>query len=382
MNLHEYQARELFSKFGLPYPAGRVANTPREAGNIAAEIGKPVVVKAQVLTGGRGKAGGVRLAENAAQAETQASQIFGLNIKGYPVERVLVTEAADIAREFYLGVIIDRVSRMPVLMASAAGGVDIEEVSQQTPEKIFSLPIDPLLGLQEFQARQIGFSLDLTSAQVRQFSSIALSLYRGFANMDASLCEINPLITDRSGNLQALDAKLSIDDNALFRQAELAALRDLDSEDPLERQAREQGLSYVKLDGEVGCIVNGAGLAMATMDLVKLYGAEPANFLDIGGGARAERVAEALRLVISGPNVKAVLINIFGGITRGDEVATGIVAALDQVKVGVPIVVRLVGTNEEEGRRILEQAGLTAVTSVTEAAKAVIDKLGSDGESK
>ena len=382
MNLHEYQARRLLSSFGLPYPVGRIAKTPDEAGSIAAQIGKPVVVKAQVLTGGRGKAGGVKLAEDAGQAKDLARHILDLNIKGYPVKRVLVVEAIDIAHEFYLGITIDRVSRKPVMMASVAGGVDIEEVNRQTPEQILSLPIDPLLGLQEFQSRQIGFSLSLTPAQVRQFTNIASSLYRAFANLDASLCEINPLIIDGSGNLRALDAKLSIDDNALFRQTEIAALRDLESEDPLEQQAREQELSYVKLDGEVGCIVNGAGLAMATMDLVKLYGAEPANFLDIGGGARAERVATALRLVITDPNVKVVLINIFGGITRCDEVAKGVVTALEQVEVGVPIVVRLVGTNEDEGRRTLQRAGLTAATSVTEAAKAVIGKLKTAVESR
>ena len=382
MNLHEYQARQLLSRFGLPYPDGRIATTPDEAAKIAAEIGKPVVIKAQVLTGGRGKAGGVKLAENAGQAKDVATQILALSIKDFPVKRVLVVEATDIVHEFYLGIIVDRVSRLPALMASAAGGVDIEEVNRQTPEQILSLPIDPLLGLQEFQSRQVGFSLGLSPAQVRQFTDIASSLYRAFMSLDASLCEINPLIIDGSGNLRPLDAKLSIDDNALFRQSELATLRDLDSEDPLERQAREQELSYVKLDGEVGCIVNGAGLAMATMDLVKLYGAEPANFLDIGGGARAERVATALRLVISDAKVRVVLINIFGGITRCDEVAKGIIAALEQVKVGVPIVVRLVGTNEQEGRRILRHAGLTAVTSVTEAAKAVIGKLNTEAESK
>ncbi len=382
MNLHEYQARRLLSSFGLPYPVGRIAKTPDEAGSIAAQIGKPVVVKAQVLTGGRGKAGGVKLAEDAGQAKDLARHILDLNIKGYPVKRVLVVEAIDIAHEFYLGITIDRVSRKPVMMASVAGGVDIEEVNRQTPEQILSLPIDPLLGLQEFQSRQIGFSLGLTPAQVRQFTNIASSLYRAFDSLDASLCEINPLIIDHSGNLRALDAKLSIDDNALFRQTEIAALRDLESEDPLEQQAREQELSYVKLDGEVGCIVNGAGLAMATMDLVKLYGAEPANFLDIGGGARAERVATALRLVITDPNVKVVLINIFGGITRCDEVAKGVVTALEQVEVGVPIVVRLVGTNEDEGRRTLQRAGLTAATSVTEAAKAVIGKLKTAVESR
>ncbi len=382
MNIHEYQARRLLSSFGLPYPVGRIAKTPDEAGSIAAQIGKPVVIKAQVLTGGRGKAGGVKLAEDAGQAKDLARHILDLNIKGYPVKRVLVVEAIDIAHEFYLGIIIDRVSRKPVMMASVAGGVDIEEVNRQTPEQILSLPIDPLLGLQEFQSRQIGFSLGLTPAQVRQFTNVASSLYRAFASLDASLCEINPLIIDRSGNLRALDAKLSIDDNALFRQTEIAALRDLESEDPLEQQAREQELSYVKLVGEVGCIVNGAGLAMATMDLVKLYGAEPANFLDIGGGARAERVATALRLVISDPNVKVVLINIFGGITRCDEVAKGVVTALKQVEVGVPIVVRLVGTNEDEGRRTLQRAGLTAATSVTEAAKAVIGKLKTAVESR
>lgn len=382
MDLHEYQARQLLSRFGLPYPDGSIASTPDEAASIAAQIGGPVVVKAQVLTGGRGKAGGVRLAENPGQAKDIARQILALNIKGFPVNRVLVVEATDILHEFYLGIIIDRVSRRPVLMASAAGGVDIEEVNRQTPEQIISLPIDPLLGLQEFQSRQIGFRLGLSPAQVRQFTGISASLYRAFMGLDASLCEINPLIVDGAGSLRPLDAKLSIDDNALFRQTELAALRDLESEDPLERQAREQDLSYVKLDGEVGCIVNGAGLAMATMDLVKLYGAEPANFLDIGGGARAETVATALRLVITDPKVKAVLINIFGGITRCDEVARGIIAALEQVQVDVPIVVRLVGTNEQEGRRILRQAGLTAVTSVTEAARAVIGTLNLAAESK
>ncbi len=379
MNLHEYQARELLGQFGLPYPAGQVATTPAEARRIAAEIGKPVVVKAQVLTGGRGKAGGVKLAKDADEAEQRATQILGMLIRGYVVRRVLITEVIDIARELYLGIVIDRQSQRPVLMASAAGGIDIEEVARQTPEKIMTVAIDPLLGLLEFQARQVGFKLELTPAQVRQFSTIALSLYKSFAGLDASLCEINPLVVRSDGNLQALDAKLSIDDNSLYRHPELAALRDPEAEDPFEREAREDGLSYVKLDGEVGCIVNGAGLAMATMDVIKLFGASPANFLDVGGGARAERVTLALRLILSDPKVKAVLFNIFGGITRCDEVAHGIVAARSQLEADVPIVVRLVGTNQEEGHRILRDAGLTAVTSMTEAAQSVVAALKGPG---
>ena len=372
MNLHEYQAKELLAARGVPVLPGKVAFSPREARDIAAEIGKTVVVKAQVLTGGRGKAGGVKLARSPEEAEEAARRILGLNIKGITVQKVLVGEAAEIVQEIYLGAVLDRPRRAITLMASAAGGMDIEEVARDAPEKILRATADPLLGLADYQAREVGFGLGLSPPQVRQFAQIAQALFRTLVECDATLVEINPLAILPDGSLKALDAKINLDDNALFRQKRLEAQRDLDEEDPLERRAREQGINFVKLDGTIGCIVNGAGLAMATMDAVKMAGAEPANFMDVAGGARADRVAAALRIILSDPNVKAVLFNIFGGITRCDEVARGLLDARREVDVKVPIVVRLVGTNEEEGRRLLREAGIGAFTAMKEAADAVV----------
>jgi succinyl-CoA synthetase beta subunit len=357
---------------GVPVLAGKLAFTPAEAKAIAREIGKTVVVKAQVLIGGRGKAGGVKLAKSPDEAEEVARSILGLDIKGITVKKVLVVEAADIAQELYLGAVLDRPKRGVTLMASAAGGMDIEEVARYTPEKILRATADPALGLADYQARELAFGLGLKGPQVRQFAQIAQGLFKAYLETDATLLEINPLAVLPDGSLVALDAKLSVDDNALYRQKALEGQRDLDEEDPFERQAREQGINFVKLDGTIGCIVNGAGLAMATMDAVKMSGASPANFMDVAGGARADRVAAALRIILSDPNVKAVLFNIFGGITRCDEVARGLLDARAEVKPKVPIVVRLVGTNDEEGRRMLGEAGIEAFTTMKEAAEAVV----------
>jgi succinyl-CoA synthetase beta subunit len=377
LNLHEYQAKEQLRQAGIPIPAGEVARTPAEARAIAAAAGGPVVVKAQVLTGGRGKAGGVKLAVTPDAAEAAAGAILGLDIRGHLVRRVLVANAAEIAREIYLGAILDRESRTIVLMASAEGGMEIEEVARVSPEKIVRRSIDPTLGFSDYQGREIGFALGLDPKQVRAFTQIARGLYETFLRTDASLLEINPLAVTPEGELQGLDAKLVVDDNALYRHPDLEQLRDVEAEDPIERRARTEGINYIKLDGTIGCVVNGAGLAMATMDVLKLFGGSPANFLDIGGGARAERVVSALNLILSDPKVKAVLFNIFGGITRCDEVARGIISAMNTIGVTVPLVVRLVGVNEVEGREILKEAGLMAFTAMDEAAEAVVAAAGS-----
>jgi succinyl-CoA synthetase beta subunit len=368
VNLHEYQAAEIFASHGLRTNAGGVASTPDEAEALAQATGGPVVVKAQVLTGGRGKAGGVRLARSPAETREVASAILGLDIRGHTVRKVLVAPAVDIAQEFYLGVTLDRARRQNVVMASAEGGVDIEEVARERPERIVRTLVDPILGLHAWQARQIGFALGLPADRVTGFATMARQLYDAYLKEDATLAEINPLVLTKQGDWLALDAKMSIDDNALFRHPGLESLRDLEAEDPTELDARQSGISFVKLGGDIGCIVNGAGLAMATMDAVMLHGGEPANFLDVGGGASADQVAKAFSLVTADPNVRAILINIFGGITRGDVVAQGIAEALRRVTVPVPIVVRLSGTNAEEGRRLLSEAGLTASDSMDEAA--------------
>jgi succinyl-CoA synthetase beta subunit len=372
LKLHEYQSKRVFAQYNVPIPAGDVAGTPERARQIASRLGKRVVVKAQVLVGGRGKAGGIRLADDPDEAEQVADQILGMDIKGLAVKKVLIDEAADIATEIYLGIVIDRGQRRPVMMASAEGGVEIEEVARQAPDRIVKVTIDPFLGLQPFQGRELAFGIGLPKELVREFARIAGGLYNAFADCDASLAEINPLVVTGDGKLLAVDGKMLLDDNALFRHFELAEMRDADEEMPAEQEARRHGLSYVKLDGEIGCMVNGAGLAMATMDIIKLHGGEPANFLDIGGGAQADRVAAALRIILLDPNVKAVLFNIFGGITRCDEVARGILKALEEVPTEVPMVARLVGTNEEEGRRILAEAEMmTALTLADAAQKAV-----------
>jgi len=372
LKLHEYQSKRVFARYGVPIPQGDVATTPEEARRIAARLGKRVVIKSQVLVGGRGKAGGIRLANNPDEAEDIADQILGMNIKGLTVKKVLVDEAAAIATEIYLGVVIDRAQHRPVMMASSEGGVEIEEVARVTPERIFRISIDPSLGLQQYQGRELAFSIGLPKDLVSSFVKIAQGLYQTFVDCDASLAEINPLVVTGEGKLLAVDGKIVLDDNALFRHFELAEMRDADEESPEEQEARRHGLSYVKLDGEIGCMVNGAGLAMATMDIIKLYGGEPANFLDIGGGAQADKVAAALRIILSDPNVKAVLFNIFGGITRCDEVAKGILEALNTFQTDVPMVARLVGTNEEEGRRILAEAQMMTAATLAEAAEKAV----------
>jgi succinyl-CoA synthetase beta subunit len=378
LKLQEYQSKRLFARYDVPIPRGDVATTPEEARHIAARMGGRVVIKSQVLVGGRGKAGGIRLAGGPDEAEEIADQILGMDIKGLTVKKVLIDEAAEIDTEIYLGIVIDRARRRPVMMASAEGGVEIEEVARATPERIVKVAIDPFLGLQTFQGRELAFGIGLSKDLIRDFVKIAGGLYQAFVKSDASLAEINPLVVTGEGKLLAVDGKVLLDDNALFRHFELAEMRDADSETPEEEEARRHGLSYVKLDGEIGCMVNGAGLAMATMDIIKLYGGEPANFLDIGGGAQADKVAAALRIILSDANVKAVLFNIFGGITRCDEVAKGILEALDEIETDVPMVARLVGTNEKEGRRILAEAEmLTAATLAEGAQKAVAAARGS-----
>jgi succinyl-CoA synthetase beta subunit len=376
MKIHEYQAKQIFAKYGIPLPDGDMAATPDEAKEIAARIGKPVMVKAQVHVGGRGKAGGIKKADTPEEAFGMASQILGMDIKGLTVKKVLVTECKDIASEAYLGVIVDRKSKKPVIMVSAAGGIDIEEVARETPEKIYKLEVDPLLGLQSFQARNLAYLLYPDRKIANQASPVIMKLYRAFVENDCSLAEINPFITTADGEVWAVDAKINIDDSGLSRHPEIEEMRDLDSEEQAEIDARNKDLSFVKLDGNIGCIVNGAGLAMATMDLVKRFGAEPANFLDIGGSSSPDKVVNAMNIILRDPNVKAILFNIFGGITRCDDVANGIVYAVNQLKPHVPIVVRLTGTNEDKAREILRQVNLTATTSMEDVVKKAIELSG------
>jgi succinyl-CoA synthetase beta subunit len=372
VNIHEYQAKEIFRKYGIPIPPGEVATTPEEAEKIARKFGTTVVIKAQVHAGGRGKAGGVKLAKTPEEAKTLASQILKLTIKGLPVEKVLVTPAADIASEAYVGIIVDRASKRAVFMASPAGGIDIEEVAARTPEKILRHPIDPRYGLQMFEAMELAFFLYSDMKQVRPAAKILQQLYKAFSENGGSLAEINPLVTTPAGDVVALDAKMVIDDNELDRRPDIAALRDESAEAPSEVDARKASLTFIKLDGNVGCVVNGAGLAMATMDLVKYYGGEPANFLDIGGSSNPEKVVAALRIITSDPSVKAILFNIFGGITRTDDVANGIVTAIKQNPLKVPLVIRLTGTNEEIALKILKDNGLSAMTDMDEAVKKAV----------
>lgn len=372
MNLHEYQSKRIFAQYGIPIPRGEVASTPTEAREIAGKLGGKVVVKSQVLVGGRGKAGGIKLAVDKDDAEEKAKAILGMDIKGLTVKRVLVDEAADIKDEIYLGLVIDRARRRVVMMGSSEGGVDIEEVAATMPDKIVKVAIDPCIGFRSYQAMDMATALGIPKELTRSFGQIASGLYTAFVENDATLAEINPLVVTGDGKLLAVDGKMSIDDNALYRHKALADLRDPSEEDPYEVEARRFDLSYVKLDGNIGCMVNGAGLSMATMDMIKLYGGAPANFLDIGGGATAERVAAALRIILSDQNVKTVLINIFGGITRCDEVARGIVVALGEVGVTTPMVVRLVGTNEAEGRAILADAKMDPATTLAEAAQKAV----------
>ncbi|CAN5346674.1 ADP-forming succinate--CoA ligase subunit beta [soil metagenome] len=376
MNIHEYQAKEIFREHGIPVPPGEVAATPEEAERIARELGGKVVVKAQVHSGGRGKAGGVKLAGSAAEARQHAERILGMEISGLTVGKVLVTPAEEIASEAYVGVIVDRTSKRPVFMVSAEGGVDIEEVAHTNPDAIRKLEVDPRYGFLPHQGQWLAAALYDDAKEQRAAAKIMGQLYEAFVDAGASLAEINPLITTPEGEVKAIDAKMNVDDNELFRRPQIEALRDDSSEAPSEVRAREAGLTFIKLDGDVGCCVNGAGLAMATMDLVKYYGGEPANFLDIGGSSNPDKVVNALRIITSDPAVRVILFNIFGGITRCDDVANGIVTATGQLDIDVPIVIRLTGTNDEEGIRILEGAGFSAMTDMDRAVQRAVELAG------
>ena len=372
MNIHEYQAKEILRREGVPIPPGEIATTPAQAEQIARRFGGMVVVKAQVHAGGRGKAGGVKLAKTPAEAAEVASRILGMQIKGLTVEKVLVTEAADIASEAYVGVIIDRASKRAVFMVSPDGGIDIEEVAAKSPGRIMRLPVDPRYGLLPFEAMRMGFFLYRDAANARAAARIMQQLYHAFIHSGASLAEINPLVTTQSGDVVAVDAKMVIDDNELDRRPDIAALRDESAEDTSELHARRANLTFIKLDGNVGCIVNGAGLAMATMDLVKYYGGEPANFLDIGGSSNPEKVVNALRIITADAGVKAILFNIFGGITRTDDVANGIVTATRHNPLTVPLVIRLTGTNEDIALAILAENGFSATRDMDDAVQRVV----------
>ena len=377
MKIQEYQAKQIFQKYEIPIPRGQVALNASFVRQIAEDLGDKVVVKAQVLVGGRGKAGGIRLADDPDEAEDIATEMMGMEINGFPIHKVLVEEAVDIKKELYLSIGTDRMNATPVIIASEYGGIDIEDAAEEAPEKIARIPIDPMVGLCDFQIRGLAVSIDLPRKHWKKFAQIANALWQIYQNDDASLVEINPLVISEQNGLMALDGKMTIDDNALFRHPELADLRDLDIENPSEVEAQKYGITYVHMTGNIGCLVNGAGLAMATMDILKLKGGEPANFLDIGGGAGAEKVSSALRILFSDPQVKAVLINIFGGITRCDEIAHGITAAIaEQKKLKVPLVIRLVGTNAEEGTKILEKQKLPIAHSLVEAAEKAISLSG------
>jgi len=372
MKLHEYQSKQIFSKYAIPIPKGRVALTASEARQISEELNNRVVIKAQVLVGGRGKAGGIRVAKNPKEADDMATTILGMEIKGLPVRKILVDEAVSFDREIYLGITNDRLSRKPVMIASSAGGIEIEDIARTNPEKIHKIWINPLLGLRDYQAREIASSIDLPQAQWKTFLDITRGLWAIFRDLDATLAEINPLVLTADNRLLALDAKITLDDNALFRHSELNELRDLDVEDPSEIEARKYGLSFVKMDGQIGCLVNGAGLAMAVMDTLKYYGGKPANFLDIGGGASAEKVAAAIRIILTDVNVKVIFVNIFGGITRCDEVAKGLLTAFKDISRPLPVITRLVGTNAEEGLKLMRSAGYTSYESFEDAAQAAV----------
>jgi succinyl-CoA synthetase beta subunit len=382
MNLHEYQAKDVFRSYGIAVPAGRVAASADEAVEAAKSLGCQVwVVKAQVHAGGRGKAGGVKVAQDVAAVRAAAAGMLGKRLvtkqtgpEGLPVEHVYVEQGSEIEREIYLSLTLNREKGRIALIASAAGGMDIEEVAARTPEKILTINIHPAAGLQPFQCRQVAFGLGFKGGQVAEFQAIASALYRLYIEKDASLVEVNPLIVTKAGHLVALDAKINIDANAVFRHTDLAKLRDPEQEDPMERRASEHDLNYVSLEGDIACMVNGAGLAMATMDLIKLHGGQPANFLDVGGGATSERVTAAFQLILSNPKVRAVLVNIFGGIVRCDLIADGVINAVKNVGVNVPVVVRLEGTNADKARAALASSGLkiTAATDLTDAARKVV----------
>jgi succinyl-CoA synthetase beta subunit len=378
MDLHEYQAKEIFRGAGIPVPPGKIATTPDEAEAIAREFDGLTVVKAQVHTGGRGKAGGVKLAKTPEEAREHAANILGMEINGLTVHKVLVTPGEDIATEAYASVLVNRETQAPMFMVSSEGGVDIEQVAEENPEAIRKLDVDPRYGLLPHQAYALGVELYDDPKLVRQAAKIMSQLYNAFVRSGASLAEINPLITTPDGEVKAIDAKVSIDDNELFRRPDVAAYRDTSSEPAAETLAREAGLTFIKLDGNVGCCVNGAGLAMATMDLVKFYGGEPANFLDIGGSSNPEKVVNALKIITADPAVKVILFNIFGGITRTDDVANGIITALDQIEIDVPIVIRLTGTNEEIALKILSDAGFEAYSTMDEVVKKAVDLATAD----
>ena len=370
MKVHEYQAKEILRSYGVPTPRGIVARTPEEAKKAAVELGGRVVVKAQIHAGGRGKGGGVKLAGSAEEAEKIAGEMIGMTLvthqtgpDGRVVQTLLVEEALNIDKEFYVGITLDRKLGKPVVMSSRQGGMEIEVVAERDPQAIHRMPVDPILGMQPFQSREVGLSLGLQGEQLKKAVDFTQKLMRAYIESDASLAEINPLMVTKEGDVLALDCKLSFDDNAMFRHKDYAQLRDLNEEDPLEVEASKYGLNYIKLDGEIGCMVNGAGLAMATMDIIKLAGGQPANFLDVGGGANAEQVRNAFRIILSDKNVKAILINIFGGIMRCDRIAEGVVQASRDVGLPVPVVVRLEGTNVDLGKEILARSGLPLITA-------------------
>lgn len=373
MKIHEYQAKEIFSRYRIPVTDEVVCYTVDEAVAAADKLGLPVVVKAQVLAGGRGKAGGVKLARKREDVPEMAGKILGMDIKGYTVEKILIAQGVKFSSEFYVGLTIDRNSKSVIFMASSEGGVEIEEVAKENPDAIHKFVIDPDLGMTSFLARKIAFALFNDFNLVKQGADLFQKLYRIFMDTDASLVEINPLVITEEGKLLALDGKMNFDDNALFRQSEIEALNEPTEDEQKEIDAKEKGLTYIRLDGSIGCMVNGAGLAMATLDLIKYFGGEPANFLDIGGSSNPQKVIDAMNLILSDKNVKVVMINIFGGITRCDDVARGLIIALDKLKVDVPIVVRLSGTNSKEGLEILKQANLPIVETMSQAAQKAIE---------
>lgn len=373
MKIHEYQARDLFKKYGIPVPDGFVCHSIEEAEAIIPDDNQLRVVKAQVHVGGRGKAGGVKLARNKSEAIENTIRILGMDIKGYKVEKVLIANAVNIDKEFYIGLINDRNSKSVTLMASAEGGVEIEEVARVSPEKIIKLSIDPAAGFMDWQAREVAFKLFSDINHVHAAVDIFKKLYKLYVETDSTLAEINPLVITDQNEIKAIDGKMNFDDNALFRQPAILKMREVTKEEQKEIDAHEKGLSYIKLDGSIGCMVNGAGLAMATMDMIKLYGGEPANFLDIGGSSNPQKVIDAMNILLSDKNVKSVMINIFGGITRCDDVARGLISALEQIKTKIPIVVRLSGTNSKEGLEILKTAGLPTVSTMSEAALKAIE---------
>ena len=373
MKIHEYQARQLFRKYGIPVPEDVLCYTVSEVEKAARELNRMVVVKAQVLVGGRGKAGGVKLAKNVGDAVAAANQILGMDIKGCKVEKVLVADAVEIEKEFYVGLINDRNTKSATLMVSSEGGVEIEEVAKDNPEKILKFHINPLTGLLDYQARNIALQLFDDIKLAKQAASIFTKLYKLYVETDATIAEINPLVLTPDGKVLAIDGKMNFDDNALFRQPEVLAMREPDEDELIEIDANSKGLSYIKLDGNIGCMVNGAGLAMATMDMIKLYGGEPANFLDIGGSSSPQKVIDAMSILLNDKKVTAVMINIFGGITRCDDVAKGLIKAMEVIKTDIPIVVRLSGTNAKEGLELLKQTNLPTVSSMSEAAKKAIE---------